>query len=262
MNKFKFVCYWESPVNSPVPFHILICLAFLKMKAGEDFVLLTKNNIFNFIDREPVEKKIWSFGAIEADDFRQNRASIVAKSDFIRLEYIYNHGGFWVDSDGLCVGNCYDVLDLLNLHDMVWGYEAFFGAKPGYKPFKIAADNMIELPCQIWGNPGRVKELLASPEYDQTFKLMPYHLIEPKKIFGYDWTNAKEVLSSNIKSKDFLDERQVFLHLYNKVTYDGLLTSLDSTTEINNSLFKDILVNNTDIDILIHQMREIADSLQ
>ena len=144
--------------------------------------------------------------------------SIIAKSDFIRMRYIYLHGGVWIDSDALNVGDAYNISSMLAEHRIIWGYEAFFGAQAGCELFRQASDNMLEADCQTWGNPGKIKDLLKTGKYN--FTEMPSEWLEPRKKWQYDWTKTDLLLRNDIDPDDFIGEKQIFLHLHNKILSD------------------------------------------
>jgi len=213
----KVISYWEK-VNeaADIPWHILLCLAALKIDFEDDFLLLTPKNIDQYIGSDYL-KKHWSFGTKEENDATQKKVSIVAKSDYIRLKYIYEHGGFWFDSDALCVGNPKNIINLLDGYEVVWGYEAFFGAKAGNQIFKDASDRMLDMPCQIWGNPGEIKKIVEDSNNISVGKI-PNGYINPLSTVAYSWSDTSILFSENFEPDEFLSKDQVFLHLYNKFT--------------------------------------------
>lgn len=257
----RIVTYWESPDNLIVPKHILICLALLKIKMGDDFLLLTKKNISDYIDDSKL-KKHWSFGTQEKSQDMNQVMSIVAKSDFIRFEYIYNHGGVWVDSDSLCVGNPHNLFSLLDENQMIWGYEAFFGAKAGYEPFGIACENILKMDCQIWGNPGLVKDLLKKPNYKNTYLPIPWFFIEPKKDYMFSWENAGVIFNSAIEPIDFLNDQQVFLHLYNKASGLEIKNKINFNKTEGCSLLESIINDIVPRDELIDEMKNVRSYIE
>ena len=213
----KVIAYWEKVDEAAdIPWHILLCLAALRIDFQDNFLLLTPKNIDQYIGSDYANKH-WSFGTIEESDVTQKKVSIVAKSDYIRLKYIYEHGGFWFDSDALCVGDPKNIIKLLDSYDVVWGYEAFFGAKAGNQMFKDASDRMLDMPCQIWGNPGEIKAIVEGSKNASIGKI-PNGYINPLSSALYSWRDTSILFSENFEPNEFLSKDQVFLHLYNKFT--------------------------------------------
>jgi hypothetical protein len=252
----KVIAYWEKvDVDASVPWHILLCLASMRLVFSDNFLLLTPKNVDQYIGEE-YKNKYWSFGTKEESESQQKKVSIVAKSDYIRMKYIYEHGGFWFDSDALCVGDPKNLLDMLNNYQIVWGYEAFFGSRKGNAAFKTASNNMLEMPCQIWGNPGLIKSLVEGSN-DSSIAYIPNNFLNPRTNSSYSWQDTSILFSEKISPHEFLSDDQVFLHLFNKFTEKKVKENkLSNNFSIYNLFQSDILLSK------IIKMRYSEDSLR
>jgi len=147
------------------PRTVQVCLVLQRAFLGSDFLLLTPSNLISHIDCLH-EEKCWNFGVPGLDDASKARQEIVAFSDFIRMRYVFLHGGFWIDADALPISSPRKLLSLIDDRDCAWGYEVFFGAKPGLAALHKASQKMLEMPCQLWGNPGCIKDEIESTSAD------------------------------------------------------------------------------------------------
>ena len=80
--------------NSP---YVALALGWTRHVLGDAFHLLTPGNIAKAISTE-YQSKDWRFSALEFDAAAV-ATSVVAKSDYIRMAYVLEHGGVWLDAD-------------------------------------------------------------------------------------------------------------------------------------------------------------------
>lgn len=221
----KLVTFWENEPNARTPWHIAACLTIMSAKLGDRFLLLTRGNVKDYIGDEHETKK-WIFERHrDSDAGTANHYQVAAKSDFIRMKYIYEHGGFWLDADFLCLGNPVSLLDFLAEANIVWGYEAIFGSRPGALCFRAACDTMLEQEFQRWGDPGGIKSYIEALPKGEAMRLPPY-IQWAKEAYSYWlWNSPDILLRKDLELSDFLSEGQVVIHLFNSNTermLDGL----------------------------------------
>lgn len=87
----KFVSYWENAPGRSMPAYVALSLAWSRHVLGQDFLLLTPRTAPDFIGHDHLRKH-WRFQQLP---FEGDEAvlSVVAKSDFIRMAYVLQHGG-------------------------------------------------------------------------------------------------------------------------------------------------------------------------
>jgi len=185
----------------------------MSAKLGDRFRLLTRDNAKHYIGGE-YETKNWIFESHRGDARAAEKYSVVAKSDFIRLKYIYEHGGFWLDADFLCLGDPASLLDFLSEANIVWEGEAIFGGKPRAACFGAACDTMLEREFQVWGDPGGIKSYIEALSEGEALILPPY-INWPKGAYNYWWDSTDILLRKDIEVSEFLSEGQVVMHLFN-----------------------------------------------
>ena len=93
MNKNIFI-YWNTGFEN-APSVVKTCLS-LWEKNKSDYTLhkITDKNISYYLDIKSISK-----------EYNFDKLTIQAKSDVIRLELLYNHGGIWTDATVLCLKN-------------------------------------------------------------------------------------------------------------------------------------------------------------
>ncbi|MBN0203745.1 hypothetical protein JTL45_34785, partial [Pseudomonas aeruginosa] len=88
--------------------------------------------------------------------------AIVAKSDFIRMAFVHQHGGAWVDADTLFLRDPTSSLFPAGLsHKLHWNSECIFASQPGNPLLARALATGLEGGAHTWGNPGRIKDIVA-----------------------------------------------------------------------------------------------------
>lgn len=116
----KIFTYWESLPSNGIPPYVTLGIARMKSVFKDNFVLLTKHNVKNILSKD-VESKKWCFlGSSDNRLIGKSVESIVAKSDFIKMQYIHDHGGIWLDSDTLVIKNFLtDLIPSLKVNNLV-----------------------------------------------------------------------------------------------------------------------------------------------
>jgi hypothetical protein len=205
----KIITYWETVEGNKIPPYVLIGILTMRLAFGDKFLLLTPKNVNDFIDVD-VNSKKWIFEKYNSN-LTSAIASVVAKSDFIRMRYIYLNGGLWIDSDTLVMSDLPDIInfkaDILHYHS-----EQFFGANANNTILKIASANMWQDEFQVWGNPGKIKNLIKS----YPIETILYKYFDPgyRPLYAYA-TNAI-IRDKNISVDDFITNPDLkILKLYN-----------------------------------------------
>jgi len=139
----KVVTYWESAPGLKVPTYIPLCIASMKIAFGDSFLLLTNRNIEHYLGLLDL-KKVWKFEGFD-NQLISPVASIVAKSDWLRMAYIHLYGGFWLDADTLALENFLTSLEISKADSrLFWHSEQFFGANKGNFLLSSAQDNLLQ----------------------------------------------------------------------------------------------------------------------
>ena len=211
----KIYTYWETASfrKSPPPY-IILGLASMKRVFGGDFVLVTPSNVSGLVE-DPPEPKEWTFGN-NRDLKKFEVRGIVAKSDYLRMKLVYEHGGYWLDADTLALR---DFRPLLNAQldgsgKLLWHTEQFFGALPHNEILRTASANMLEREHQVWGNPGDLKKLVVD-RADNVLKIS-FDLVKTGSNPEYGYETQGVMLRRDVKPRDFLtNDGQYVLKLYN-----------------------------------------------
>ncbi|MGI0586392.1 hypothetical protein ACRCOW_32950, partial [Pseudomonas aeruginosa] len=82
-----------------MPAYVALALVSMRRALGERFQLLTPRSVQGLIDPRILGKP-WSFEPLPFT-LAEGIEAIVAKSDFIRMAFVHQHGGAWVDADTL-----------------------------------------------------------------------------------------------------------------------------------------------------------------
>ena len=209
----KVISYWETAPGRTMPTYIPLCIASMQTALGDSFLLLTNENTRKYIGEDYLNKK-WIF-----DKYNSNLipeiASIVAKTDFIRMSYVNLHGGFWLDADTIVLNNFLPFLQYGNVNKrLFWHSEQFFGANKGNDLLDLALKKVLDDKVQTWGNPGGIKSLIAAnPE--AIFKI-PFKQIDPGYIPPYRYESCDVLVDKNIPVESFLINKDVnLLKVYN-----------------------------------------------
>ena len=205
-----------------MPPYVALALVSIKRVLGESFLLLTNESAPEYIGTDYLSKR-WNFTTL-GFDFAPSIAAIVAKSDFIRMAYVYQHGGVWMDADTIVLNDPTSSIFSTELTAKLhWRNEAFFGSRPGHRLLGQAVVNALEAGTHDWGNPGDIKGLI-SRQPDLVAPIL-YHWFDPGYRPPYNFTNCEVMRGTEVQVDKFLTNPDInLLKLYN--TYFSRTTAL------------------------------------
>lgn len=209
----SFVSFWQNPPGRRMPPYVALALVSMQRALGTDFVLLRETDVTAALGRD-VNDKDWRFGDLEFAG-NPDALSIVAKSDFIRMAYVYRHGGYWFDADTIALADPRPQLMAGRPGDRLhWYSEALFGARPGNALLAAAIETCRSADRQAWGNPGGIRDVIDLDPAKIT--PIPYTLLDPGYRPVYRFTTCAVMLDTEIPVERFLaNGNAVLLKLYN-----------------------------------------------
>ena len=209
----SFVSFWQNPPGRRMPPYVALALVSMQRALGTDFVLLHDADLTAALGRD-VHDKDWRFGELEFAG-NPDALSIVAKSDFIRMAYVYRHGGYWFDADTIALADPRPHLIAGQPGDHLhWYSEALFGARPGNALLAAAIEACHSADRQAWGNPGGIRDVIDLDPAKIT--PIPYTLLDPGYRPAYRFTTCDVMLDTQVPVERFLaNSSAVLLKLYN-----------------------------------------------
>jgi hypothetical protein len=128
--------------------------------------------------------------------------SIVAKSDFLRMYLVGEHGGGWIDADTIVIRDYRSELAHLLGDKLLWHSEQFFYANQGNALLKNAAKSMLVADQLVWGDPGRIKLAVQAnkPEID----FVPVEFFDPGYRPTYNAGAYEIMFRKDVEVEDFL----------------------------------------------------------
>lgn len=209
----RFVSFWQNPPARRMPPYVALALVSMRRILGDDFILLSDTDVEEVLGRD-VSGKEWRFGNLEFAGC-PDALSIVAKSDFIRMAYVYRHGGYWLDADTIALGDPRPRLAADSPADRLhWNSEALFGASPGNSLLAMAIERCQAADRQVWGNPGGIRDVIDTAP--SRIKPVAYDLLDPGYRPAYRFATCEILLDTNIPVEKFLSNSSVtLLKLYN-----------------------------------------------
>ncbi|MEC3766366.1 capsular polysaccharide synthesis protein [Cupriavidus sp. SS-3] len=204
----KAFTYWETLPGKRVPPYVALGIVSMKIAYGENFVLLNEENVSEYISG--CEEKKWAFSKYNSN-LTPEMAAVVAKSDYVRMRFVAEHGGFWNDADTVVLT---DMLRRIEIQgdELHWHSEAVFAARRGNPILSDVAENMLVSEFQTWGNPGGIKDVLKGGKVVP----IPFKYVDPGVVPVYSFRNSEIILDEEISVSDFLVNRDVcLLKLYN-----------------------------------------------
>jgi len=193
---------------------------------GKCFQLLTPESVPELIGSAYLNRS-WGFKSLKfklAPDIK----SIVARSDFIRMAYVYQHGGVWIDADTLMLNN--PTVNLFpdglskKLH---WYSEVLFGSLPGNPILGEAVTTSLGEHAHGWGDPGGIKKLVE--QMPDQLMIIPSSVVDPGYRPRYNFVTCNVMRQRDISVGEFLVSDINILKLYN--TYFTRTTNKQQSVE-------------------------------
>jgi hypothetical protein len=207
-----YVSYWENPPGQKMPAYVALALISLRRALGNRFLLLTPQTIQDLIDPHVISKD-WCFKQLPFT-LSKGIESIVAKSDFIRMAYIHQYGGVWVDADTLCLRDPTNVLFPTGLtHRLHWYSECLFASRPGNPLLAEAVVKGLEEGVHAWGNPGGIKDSVMQAE--DAVVTIPEDVFDPGYNPRYNFASCEVMHRQDLRVDEFLSTDVSILKLYN-----------------------------------------------
>lgn len=209
----RFVSYWETVPGRTMPPYVALALAWTRHVLGDDFHLLTPGDLATAIGSAH-ELKDWRFRSLEFDAPAATVA-VVAKSDYIRLAYVLEYGGAWLDADTILLAHPCPAIFPEWLDDRLhWHSEAVFAARPGNALLRTAARNCLETTAHDWGDPGEIRVEIARRQ--NAVVHIPRHHFDPGHRPLYCFETCDVMLDKTIPVERFLaSDGLKALKLYN-----------------------------------------------
>lgn len=209
----RYVTYWETAPGRAMPAYVALSLASVQRVLGDQLLLLTPRNTPDYIGQAYLEKD-WQFSGLEFDGCPAI-TSIVAKSDFIRMAYVYEHGGIWMDADSIMFGDLRPSMFPEVFDDRLhWFSEALFGAAPGHPLLGTAMAACLDQQDQNWANPGEIRNKIA--EAPEAVTAIPQQAVDPGYRPLYNFNTCRVMFDRLVQVEDFLVNPGIkLLKLYN-----------------------------------------------
>lgn len=208
----NYVSYWETAAGQRMPPWIALALVSLRRALGERFTLLTPDNVHTHVEPAILDRA-WSFEPLA---FRMDKGieAIVAKSDFIRMAWVHERGGAWIDADTLLLRDPTPALFPEGLGERLhWHSECLFGSRPGNPLLAEALGNGLARETHAWGNPGGIKDTVTRHPHELV--PIPASLFDPGYRPLYNFSGCEVMRRTDVAVADFLRCDVSVLKLYN-----------------------------------------------
>lgn len=208
----RYVSYWETAPGQSMPPYVALGLVSIRRALGDAFLLLTPATAARLIDPQ-ILGKAWGFEPL-AFTLAAGIEAIVAKSDLIRMAYVHQYGGAWVDADSIFLRDPTPILfpDGLSpgLH---WYSESLFASQPGNALLAEALTAALAGGTHHWGNPGGIKDIVQR----RSKELVPIApaVVDPGYHPQYNFANCEVMHRQDLPVADFLLADVALLKLYN-----------------------------------------------
>lgn len=195
-----------------MPAYVALALVSMRRALGERFLLLTRQTVPQLIDSRILEKA-WSFQPLPftlADGIQ----AIVAKSDLIRMFFVYRYGGVWLDADTLLFRDPSSALFPTGLStNLHWHSECLFASQPGNSLLARALEIGLNGGAHAWGNPGSIKDIVAQANWGLVH--ITGDLVDPGYFPRYNFSSCEVMHCQHVSVGDFLRTDVAILKLYN-----------------------------------------------
>lgn len=195
-----------------MPPYVALAIVSMERVLGDSLILLTPKSVPELIGSEYLDKS-WDFTPLEFT-FDSGIRSVVARSDFIRMAYVYNNGGVWIDADTILLRNPIKKLFPDGLTSKLhWYSEVLFGSLPKNSLLKQAIKTAWGQNAQAWGNPGEIKSIIAS--HPECITVIPSSIVDPGYRPIYNFGSCDVMRRCDIEVESFLINDIDILKLYN-----------------------------------------------
>ncbi len=207
-----YVSYWENPIGQDMPAYIALALVSMRRALGERFSLLTPQTVQDLIDPR-ILGKTWEFEPLPFT-LSEGVEAIVAKSDFIRMDFVHRFGGAWVDADTLFFRDPTNALFPTGLsRKLHWHSECMFASQPGNPLLASALAAGLDGGAHAWGNPGHIKDIVA--QADGALVPIAGDVINPGYCPRYNFASCEVMRRQDVSVEEFLLTDVTMLKLYN-----------------------------------------------
>lgn len=208
----RYVSFWETASGQSMPPYIALALVSIKKALGDKFLLLTPQTVQDFIDPKILNHH-WGFEPLSFT-LEEGIEAIIAKSDFIRMAFVYQHGGVWVDADSVFFYDPTDVLFPSGLSTKLhWLSECLFASRAGNTLLAEALNVGLAEGRHVWGNPGGIKDIVAR-RGEELVPISP-EVIDPGYRPLYNFSSCDVMRRRDIDVSDFRLNDVAIVELYN-----------------------------------------------
>ena len=195
-----------------MPAYVALSLVSMRRAFGERFLLLTRRSVFQHIDSCILEKN-WAFEPLPFT-LANGIEAIVAKSDFIRMAFVYRYGGAWLDADTLILRDPSNFLFPSGLSNKLHWYDECIFASRATNPLLARALSIgIDGDKHAWGNPGNIKDIVSLAEGG--VERIGADILDPGYCVRYNFASCDVMRRLDISVEDFLRKNVPILKLYN-----------------------------------------------
>lgn len=208
----RYVSFWETASGQSMPPYIALALVSIEKALGDKFLLLTPKTVQDFIDPSILNHH-WKFEPLSFT-LEKGIEAIIAKSDFIRMAFVYQHGGVWVDADSIFFHDPTDVLFPSGLSSKLhWLSECLFASRAGNALLAEALNVGLAEAQHAWGNPGGIKDIVARRGHE----LVPISpkVIDPGYCPLYNFRTCDVMRRRDVAASDFRLKDVALIKLYN-----------------------------------------------
>ncbi|WP_159934459.1 hypothetical protein [Pseudomonas sp. S35] len=208
----RYVSYWETARGRSMPPYVALALVSIQRALGDRFLLLTPRTVAGFIDPSILGKR-WGFEPLSFD-LAEGVEAIIAKSDLIRMAFVHQHGGAWVDADSIFFRDPTSALFPTGLtRKLHWYSECIFASRAGNTLLAQALEAGLDGGVHAWGNPGGIKELVQR-EPDELVLIAP-SVVDPGYQPRYNFGSCDVMRRCDVAVADFLLADIAMIKLYN-----------------------------------------------
>lgn len=207
-----YVTYWEHAPGQPMPAYVALSLVSMRRVLGDRLLLLTPRTVESYLGSD-ILNRAWAFEPL-AFTLAEGIEAIIAKSDFIRMAFVHQHGGIWVDADTLFLRDPSEAIFPYGVSAKLhWYSECLFASLPGNPLLAQALNQGMDTYTHAWGNPGCIKDIVACA--GDGLVNIPGDVFDPGYRPCYSFINCEVMRRSDVCVSNFLRRDVALLKLYN-----------------------------------------------